>query len=1034
MKRRTPLLLVLILGLTTASTPAQDREPNDDPAQAIAISLNTPVTGTRHFGDQSDFYRLRLPAAGIVTVELSGYPADCGFQIAVQGFQKSTTESAGSADGKPGEPMRVRFAARGGHDGFIRVSLKTIDKTSSTKDFGCVRCVPGGPWHLTPWKDKPTGNVPATHEGAKLLPPIQYQLTVTHQPLPDAYEHTEVTGLKYPELLSRGAIKTIPAGKQISAYLFDEQPRLLRDESLGLDSDGGENDVDVYHVRLAEPDTVRVAVVDLPEGINSRIRVFHPYGWEDSKPGQAHVEAKVPKAGDLFVEIARGDGPDPLAFSTTPYRLMVTTASGGGIVGGDPTGNPTGPGGKPRMTLGDSVAVGGGTVGPGGGDVVIRKPGDPLDGLKITVPDGAYPGGCDFKVSHRPIDKHDLGPLFNAVSPLITIENGGQYADKLMQVKIPADVPAGHFAMPYYYDEKTGEIEAIPMVAADRDSVTALTRHFSNLGATSAEPKAFLSKNVETGFLPGKDDWQFPNESSYINKPGGICAGMAASAYYYYYQTGGKDASKRLYGLYDNNDREAATPGFWLDDSLGYCCAAVLQTETKWDHWLFELQYNLGETAQELTWYSFAYALALTGQPQHVGLYSRQTGGGHAVIAYRIAGDTIYVADPNWAGDTGAARQIRFDGKKFLPYSTATNPKTDPDPLDMVMLCAKTAILPWDTIGRRWAQVHDRSILKEKFPQYRILCRAPDSQQMVELTDNYTTDRPSIEIDVSPPPGNFSPHLRIYDDRTGQEHELSSMKDSITIPLQPGINRLGFYTYFKVRDQGQIVEAWCGFRWLSVNHFTMTVDPATQTIDAKKEAKFTAYCAKASRVINPRYEWQFGDNTPYETAETPDMKHPYETAGTYTVIARLYENVTNELIADGRATVMVRPSTTTPPPVSPGGVLVQITHNIGSLATTTIRPRNDNQPRPAGPPRTLTGLTGGTRGQQYTFTANVTGLTEGAQVSYKWTAAGQSKTTETNRAQFAFSTIAEHPVSVTVVDKATGKQLGRGQTTASIAE
>jgi len=33
--------------------------------------------------------------------------------------------------------------------------------------------------------------------------------------------------------------------------------------------------------------------------------------------------------------------------------------------------DPAGPGGKPKMTVGDSISVGGSTIGPGGGELVI---------------------------------------------------------------------------------------------------------------------------------------------------------------------------------------------------------------------------------------------------------------------------------------------------------------------------------------------------------------------------------------------------------------------------------------------------------------------------------------------------------------------------------------------------------------------------------------------------------------------------------------------------------------------------------------
>ena len=115
---------------------------------------------------------------------------------------------------------------------------------------------------------------------------------------------------------------------------------------------------------------------------------------------------------------------------------------------------------------------------------------------------------------------------------MITVDNGGGYSDELMYVKVPVKVPEGYFAMGFLYDEKTKQLEGMPLVASDANSITVATRHFSSFFISMIE-KALLKKDIDSGFCPGIDDWQFTNYGSYI-APGGHCEGQSLSAMWYY--------------------------------------------------------------------------------------------------------------------------------------------------------------------------------------------------------------------------------------------------------------------------------------------------------------------------------------------------------------------------------------------------------------------------------------------------------------------------------------------------------------------
>jgi hypothetical protein len=131
-----------------------------------------------------------------------------------------------------------------------------------------------------------------------------------------------------------------------------------------------------------------------------------------------------------------------------------------------------------------------------GGAITVNKPGDPLNGMQITVPAGAYADGRTFKVSSSPITGSTFKG-FTPVSPLISVDNGGGYSSQLMTVKIPVAVPSGSFATGFIYDRSRGTLEALPLVARDNGSITIATRHFSDIVVESARLAEDLADNIK---------------------------------------------------------------------------------------------------------------------------------------------------------------------------------------------------------------------------------------------------------------------------------------------------------------------------------------------------------------------------------------------------------------------------------------------------------------------------------------------------------------------------------------------------------
>jgi hypothetical protein len=304
-----------------------------------------------------------------------------------------------------------------------------------------------------------------------------------------------------------------------------------------------------------------------------------------------------------------------------------------------------------ELVLGTSAELISQTVPAGGGEILVGDTSSALPGLQINVPAGAYGQDTGFTIATSPVVSHTFGALFNPVTPLIRIDNGHAFADAAMTVTIPVSIGDGEFAMAFYYDRDTGTLEGIPCLAQDSASLTILTAHFSELIVTKAkfaELDLKIKKNaVDSGFLPGRDDFAAANYGSFA-QPKGHCAGQSIAAMTYYDDFRATYGSLRKAEMVDNNAYKA-TPMFYQDDALAYRLCSKMQSlyASKWPSaWDATRDAN-----EELTYYCFVYAILMTGQPQYISIKNMNLSGGHAMVVYKVTKDALWISDPNTPGD-----------------------------------------------------------------------------------------------------------------------------------------------------------------------------------------------------------------------------------------------------------------------------------------------------------------------------------------------------------------------------------------------
>ncbi|MDQ7826438.1 MAG: zinc ribbon domain-containing protein [Candidatus Eremiobacteraeota bacterium] len=328
--------------------------------------------------------------------------------------------------------------------------------------------------------------------------------------------------------------------------------------------------------------------------------------------------------------------------------------------------------GSKTMTLGSPRHLTSNAVSEKGCVINVSGTGTKMDGLCITVPSGAYRKETVFELSMAEIKSHRYGSLFNAATPLISIKNGGGFSEKPITLRIPVRISDDEAALAFFYDRESGSLEGIPFAGYDSISLTAVTAHFSDV-VVSKVKKGRIVDSIDTGFRPGTDDFQMPNYGSYA-RPDGHCAGQSIAAMFYYLFRGRIGWDTPLHGLFDNNGHES-TPLLWQDDSLAIrLCSAVQHERVAFTGVSRNIDWQgAAGKDDEATYYAFAYAMQLTGNPQFMRIESSKKGGAHAIIAWSVTREGIDVADPNFPGKSRRILFERAPRKAFKPYSSGAD-------------------------------------------------------------------------------------------------------------------------------------------------------------------------------------------------------------------------------------------------------------------------------------------------------------------------------------------------------------------------
>ncbi len=555
-----------------------------------------------------------------------------------------------------------------------------------------------------------------------------------------------------------------------------------------------------------------------------------------------------------------------------------------------------------------SIEVGRTMISQNGGTVVIEDTGGPLEGMTITVPNQSYATSVVFEISYENVVSHELGIDFEPVSPIINIENGGEYANRIMTVRLPLSVDLEEHVMAFYVDKKTGNLDPIVTMNRGSNFIEVGTRHFSSIVLSKTPKSVLLSANVNSGFVPASNGFSFPNEGTYPT-PLGLCAGMSIASQYYF----NEGINSSIFSFYDNNQLHARTTAWWQDDIRGLKLTSWLQRSAD-DCWTNNYEEISKIQAEEVStqFWNMLYAMHLSRKTILVGLENPQKPDyGHLVLmtGYEVRNNKVVlnIYDPNHVGEQ---KELVYDmtSNSFENYVSAVNSEALRDgfkidynkftliPLDMIMN-------PID-LDYAHTSATNGSIGSALFPEYEVFA-VPKDKKFEEVKLDLRHDH----ILQSLPFDEFDFDVRGVDASVG-------LKLETVIWSKFGFERTSPAETFKLTSKDTLVglwlkgkpasvkyDKWYGFNWFQIKKQSFWIEPADTTVAPNVDVKFVLR-NNQTLPSNRRLEWNFGDNN---TATSSDSMviHKFEESGSFVVTCTIHDLSTNQVAGEVKSDISV---------------------------------------------------------------------------------------------------------------------------------
>ena len=460
--------------------------------------------------------------------------------------------------------------------------------------------------------------------------------------------------------------------------------------------------------------------------------------------------------------------------------------------------------------------------------VSFNDVGHVLDGLNLKIPADSYAEDTNVTIAYRPIEDVSDNSNFHPASPLIIIDNGGAYANEVMELTIPVEMEAGYHYMAFYYDEANGTLEGIPEVRHDEHSITILTRHFSDI-VLNRLGVALILNDFASSFKVELDGWPFINYGSIVS-PDGACGGMSVTALYYHKEKKRKLHKSNLYTSYNNGTTELT-----IDDDQAIKLCSVVQNSIdfeKLEEWM-EIERQRGDL---FTYLMFSHALLLTGEPQYVSIFPDDGSDGHMMLVYKKYNNSFFVYDPNMPGESSSHIDFKFDPENnettfsgsFDPYTARWNAGAAEVDFTKIYYSGQSALVDnsLDALWRDLDAGHMNSHIMEYNldGKYEVTEIDLNEQGDLELgrervlRDDFTTSKPVVELKINT---DFKARIFVYHDgellltegsSPNEIYAADNGTDSLIVFLNPGDNKVGINV--QIYKDGRWT--WADFKYFNI--------------------------------------------------------------------------------------------------------------------------------------------------------------------------------------------------------------------------
>lgn len=159
------------------------------------------------------------------------------------------------------------------------------------------------------------------------------------------------------------------------------------------------------------------------------------------------------------------------------------------------------------------------------------------------------------------------------------------------------------------------------------------------------------------------------------------------------------------------------TPPLWQDDALAYRLCSVVHKEydNTWQTSLSNFIEGL-DAHDDVTYYSFAYAIALSKSPQFIDIRGTDAKGGyhaHCMVVYGVTPDSLLICDPNFPGSLIRDVSVTVLSKpdpagstmKISDYHSGDNADSDEVVYDKLSYIGTYALIDYSKIDALWQQV-----------------------------------------------------------------------------------------------------------------------------------------------------------------------------------------------------------------------------------------------------------------------------------------------------------------------------------------